>query len=101
MEPPFTIEFTGGDPTFTKEIWVVRGSPSNLILGEGWTTLARMALANAPKLKQVTIPASVTRIGVGAFFKSTGLEQVIFAPESRLDVIEEGGVNGHIFFAAV
>ena len=94
MESPTTIEFIDGDPTFTKDIWIVRGSPSNLILGDGWTSIARTALAYAPTLKRVTIPVSVTRIGVGAFFKSTGLEQVTFAPESRLAIIENSAFTG-------
>ena len=94
MEPPTTIEFTGGDPTFTKEIWTANGSPSNLILGEGWTSIARMGLAYAPSLKRITIPSSLTSIGIGAFYTSSGLEEVTFAPGSGLTRIGSGAFSG-------
>ena len=36
---PGTPPGTPGDPRFRKDIWIASGSPENVILGEGWTSI--------------------------------------------------------------
>ncbi|MBR4081883.1 MAG: leucine-rich repeat protein, partial [Clostridia bacterium] len=58
-----------------------------LTIQEGVTTIGRYAFEQTAGLKNVTIPASVTKLGYCAF-RGSGLETVTFADESQLTTID-------------
>ena len=76
------IQYTPGsspaDKIFTKAIWQAAGSPTEVELGQGWTSIGQNAFKNTA-ITSITIPASVTSIGSGAFFSATSLQTVTFA----------------------
>jgi hypothetical protein len=75
------------DPRFRKDIWIASGSPENVILAEGWTSIGEDVFRRTKSLKRIRIPASVIQIGDGAFDEATSLREVIFEEGSRLEVI--------------
>ena len=67
--------------------YTYRNSITALTIQEGVTTIGRYAFHQTAGLKNVTIPASVTKLGYCAFTGS-GLETVTFADESQLTTID-------------
>ena len=80
----------GEDTTFTLEVWEDHGSPSNLILAEGWAEIEQEAFTDSPVLEMIRIPASVVSILESAFNGAIELRQVEFAQGSRLEFIGDG-----------
>ena len=80
----------GEDTTFTLEVWEEHGSPSNLILAEGWTEIEQEAFTDSPVLEMIRIPASVISIQADAFNGAIELRQVEFAQGSQLEFIGVG-----------
>lgn len=66
------------------ETFIFDGSANHL------KRLDEQAFANAPKLKRFDVPASVTKIGKGAFLNTTALETVTFQSPSKIKEIKEG-----------
>ena len=60
----------------------------DLLEGVAFTTISDNMFYDCANLKSITIPASVTRIGMGAFSGCTALESVIFEDESQLVTID-------------
>jgi hypothetical protein len=86
---PFPYPGIPGDPRFTKDIWIASGSPENVILGEGWTSIGEDVFRGTTSLITIRIPASVIQIGDGAFSAATSLREVTFEEGSRLEVIRD------------
>lgn len=83
------INYPGGDSNFTREIWEARGRPSNLALGDGWTSIHDFTFVDSD-LQKIKIPTSITYIGHSAFENAEQLESVTFNPGSQLKTIGEG-----------
>lgn len=83
------INFLGDNPYFSREIWVAHGSPPNLALGDGWTSIDDFTFMDT-NLKKIKLPTSITYIGNSAFENAQDLESVIFNPDSQLKTIGEG-----------
>ena len=82
------INYPGGDSNFTREIWEAHGSPSNIALGDGWTSIHDFTFVDSD-LQKIKIPTSVITIGNAAFENTMQLVSVTFNPESQLKTIGE------------
>lgn len=83
----FLIRYPGGQPHFTRDIWDANGSPTNLALGDGWTSIADFTFRDT-NLEKIKIPTSITYIGHCAFQNTHKLVSVTFNPGSLLNTIE-------------
>ena len=106
------ILYSSGSTIFTKAMWQAAGSPTSFELGTGWTEIGTLAFKQT-NIASITIPASVTSIGEGAFescttlasitipasvqiigkeafYYATNLTSVTFAADSGLLTIGEG-----------
>jgi len=82
------INYPGGDSNFTREIWEARGSPSNIALGDGWSSIIDFTFVDSD-LQKIKIPTSVLSIGNAAFENALQLVSVTFNPDSQLKTIGE------------
>ncbi len=73
------IEF--GSPVTTIKAFAFEGKDITTIsMPEGFTTIEESAFEDAEYLSEITIPGSVTSIGVNAFWECVSLESVSFLP---------------------
>jgi len=72
---------------YSRDIWVASGSPKNVILAEGWTSIERDTFDYTTSLETIRIPASVRTIENKAFRDSYDLREVTFEEGSQLEVI--------------
>jgi len=63
--------------------YILPDSEGHVIIPDGDTTISELAFFMCAEIKSVFIPASVTRIENGAFFRS-GFREVIFEANSKL-----------------
>ncbi len=61
---------------FNKSAYRSMGSPANLVIPNGYTSIDYIALYDSPNLRSVTIPTTVTSIGKSAFGKCPNLTSV-------------------------
>jgi len=87
-----TIEYTAGtspaDKKFTKAIWEAAGSPTVVVIGEGWETIV-YGTFRFSNITSIIIAASVKTIDKLAFQECEFLTSVTFAAGSLLETIEE------------
>ena len=96
---------SGTSTTFTNADWVAANSPAVVELGEGWEVIGISAFQNNSVLTSITIPASVTSIGVQAFLDCYSLTGVVFEMSSQLHTIGnysfvQSGLSGTITIPA-
>jgi len=82
------INYPGGNSNFTKEIWAEHGSPTDVALGDGWSSIRDFTFVDSD-LQKIKIPTSVTSIGNAAFENTLKLVSVTFNPDSELKTIGE------------
>jgi len=82
------INYPGGNPNFTREIWEEHGSPTDLALTDGWVSIHDFTFVDSD-LEKIKIPTSVTSIGNAAFENTLKLVSVTFNPDSQLKTIGE------------
>lgn len=82
---PISFKPKIGTNTFTFDIWEEEGSPSHVILTEGWTIIANGAFDST--LVTIHIPKSVGTIQQYAFRNCTSLKEVTFGNDSDLHTI--------------
>ena len=70
-----SIPYTSGSTIFTTSAWTTAGSPTDVTLGEGWTSIGLQAFWNTA-LNSIILPASLTEIGASAFY-DTALTSII------------------------
>jgi hypothetical protein len=82
------ISYISGSTIFTYgyNAWTGDGSPDDVELGEGWTSIGDSAFKQT-SITSIIIPKSVTSIGSEAFNKCYSLETVTFAADSELTII--------------
>ena len=82
------IPYTSGSTTFTNAMWQAApySSPTDVTLGEGWTSISSSAFENT-NITSIAIPASVTTIGNYAFKDASSLASVTFAAGSGVTAI--------------
>lgn len=83
-----------GSTVFTNEVWKKHGSPTILILEDGWTEIGNAAFYGAENLRTIRIPASVVEIRENAFMDAIGLRQVVFVENSQLRRIRKMAFSG-------
>lgn len=71
-----TAKATKTTGAFNKSAYKSMGSPANLVIPDGYTSIDYIALYNSPNLRSVTIPMTVTSIGKSAFGKCPNLTSV-------------------------
>ena len=86
------INYPGDNTNFTREIWEEHGSPSDLVLDDGWTGINDFTFMDTD-LQKIKIPASVTYIGNSAFKNTPELVSITFKPGSQLETIGESAFN--------
>jgi hypothetical protein len=81
---------TTSNTIFTANDYNAAGSPVDLFLGNGWTTIEQINSTsnNITNLLTVTIPSSVTSIGQNAFNGASSLISVSFSQDSQLTIID-------------
>ena len=87
------ISHSGISSTFTKTMWQAAGSPTEVELGEGWTSIATSAF-QLTNITSVVIPASVTTLEDSAFYFAGSLASVTFSPNSELAIIKTSVFRG-------
>jgi len=65
--------------TFIKQYYIDAGSPNNLILGEGWTSIDSNVFENNEDIISITLPLTLINIGDGSFYNAMNLIQVQMA----------------------
>ncbi|MBQ7164934.1 MAG: leucine-rich repeat protein, partial [Clostridia bacterium] len=67
------------DPYHIKQTFVGENDTvTEIVIPEGVTTINSYAFANMKSLRKVTLPSTLTRIGLGAFYLCENLEEVNF-----------------------
>lgn len=66
------------DPYHIKQMYIGENTITEIVIPEGVTTIESYAFAKLSKLKKVTLPSTLVRIGVGAFFECKQLQDVNF-----------------------
>jgi hypothetical protein len=61
---------------------------NEIVIPEGVRILGNKAFANQTKLKKITLPSTLEIIAVSAFEGASGLEEVVIAPNSNLEIID-------------
>ncbi len=69
-------EISEEDPYYTKQTYIGEDTIEEIVIPEGVTTIEPYAFANLTALKKVTLPSTLTTIGVGAFYGCYNLTEI-------------------------
>ena len=71
------IYATTPEKIFTSEDYTDLGSPTNLVIPKGFTSIGEQALSQCESLTTISIPNTVTSIDAGAFWECISLTEIV------------------------